>query len=690
MKCKSFSVLVLLTVMLLLVTMTTAYAYKPTKAEIDKVNQLVAELVTEKTSAYTRAKVMHDWLIYNADYDLTYKEHDPEGVLLHGSGVCQSYAMAYEMLLEAAGVQNRLVIGDTINHAWNIVKLDDEWFHVDTTWDDPTGGGSERDDYFLLSDKDIVDDHIEWVGYDYFKGKGYNVDTPVADSDAYDTVLPGDGSTIDLGSFDNLKKQLAQMVANKDYTYQQAVCHYDGVNVTYDQIKQWAWYGNHPGFKVGTLWHTDEWVRLELEWNGKSDYLYLTNSVAFVDVDDTVALEVEYTSSDNIEWSSDNSAIATVDANGVVRGVAAGTANVTAKIKGKNASDAVLVNVLAPMQADFALAFNRTSSTAGKLTWNAVPGVTEYRVYAVATGENDYTLLNTVTKPNLSLKLDANKQYRYYVYAFRMADGRVIASHKSPVVGDLPELNEREYAAVYDYDYYMATYPDLRQAFGGNRQAALSHFINNGMAEGRTGSASFIVACYRHNYPELEQQYGGDLKRYYLHYMEIGAAEGRVANRNLTDDELASAFTGLNIEDGYYYVNGNKALSFTGMVPYGGGQFLITNGKLNTSANGLTQVNGKFLYLAGGQLQVHHGFAMYDGEWFYLNGGELDLNATGLYQYDGATFLIAVGRLVGEYTGLAEVGGSWYYVVGGQVQTNFTGSYLWNGTYFNIQNGKVI
>ena len=169
MKCKSFSVLVLLTVMLLLVTMTTAYAYKPTKAEIDKVNQLVAELVTEKTSAYTRAKVMHDWLIYNADYDLTYKEHDPEGVLLHGSGVCQSYAMAYEMLLEAAGIQNRLVIGDTINHAWNIVKLDDEWFHVDTTWDDPTGGGYERDDYFLLSDKDIVDDHIEWVGYDYFK-----------------------------------------------------------------------------------------------------------------------------------------------------------------------------------------------------------------------------------------------------------------------------------------------------------------------------------------------------------------------------------------------------------------------------------------------------------------------------------------------------------------------------------------
>ena len=87
---------------------------------------------------------------------------------------------------------------------------------------------------------------------------------------------------------------------------------------------------------------------------------------------------------------------------------------------------------------------------------------------------------------------------------------------------------------------------------------------------------------------------------------------------------------------------------------------------------------------------MHHGFASYDGEWFYLNGGELDLNATGLYQYDGATFLIAVGRLVGEYTGLAEVGGSWYYVVGGQVQTGFTGQYEWNGQLFNIANGKVI
>ena len=156
-------------------------------------------------------------------------------------------------------------------------------------------------------------------------------------------------------------------------------------------------------------------------------------------------------------------------------------------------------------------------------------------------------------------------------------------------------------------------------------------------------------------------------------------------------DPAASIQNGLNVADGYYYLNGERALHFTGLVDYNGGRFLVTNGRLDVSANGLTLVNGTFFYLAGGQLQVHHGFAEYGGKWFYLNGGELDLSASGLYEYDGATFLIAVGRLVDEYTGLAEVpGGGWYFVDAGRVRTDYTGLYLWNGSWFNIQCGSVV
>lgn len=174
-----------------------------------------------------------------------------------------------------------------------------------------------------------------------------------------------------------------------------------------------------------------------------------------------------------------------------------------------------------------------------------------------------------------------------------------------------------------------------------------------------------------------------------------------------------STYTGMVVQDGesYYVLNGvlnrsangltpvggqwvylsqGKLNRYTGMVSFDGGSFYVVDGVLNSSANGLTLVGERWFFLSQGQMQVHYGFAMYNGEWFYLNGGELDLNATGLYEYDGGLFLIAVGRLVQEYTGLAEVGGKWYYVIAGQVQTQFTGYVIWNGGRFLIVRGQMI
>jgi hypothetical protein len=85
------------------------------------------------------------------------------------------------------------------------------------------------------------------------------------------------------------------------------------------------------------------------------------------------------------------------------------------------------------------------------------------------------------------------------------------------------------YASVFDPVYYLSKYPDLQAAFGGNTAAALAHFVNIGMNEGRQGIGSFDVVSYKNRYQDLRKAYGANLRLYYIHYMVIGKAEGRLA-----------------------------------------------------------------------------------------------------------------------------------------------------------------
>lgn len=135
------------------------------------------------TNDYQRALLLHDWLIGNTAYDLTYTYYGPEGVLFHGLGVCNAYTMTYSMMLDAVGIQNMTVSGTATDkgtgssggHAWTLVKLAGDWYHVDTTWDDPIPDGRERHTYFCLTDAQMAVDH-QWnrSGYPAARGTTYS------------------------------------------------------------------------------------------------------------------------------------------------------------------------------------------------------------------------------------------------------------------------------------------------------------------------------------------------------------------------------------------------------------------------------------------------------------------------------------------------------------------------------------
>lgn len=168
------------------------------KAVFDAAFAAVDQVITDGMSDRDKVKAIHDYLIYHANYvnngdyaSAANWAYGAGGVLLHGEGVCQSYAIAFYMMSTAAGVNCEYVTGIGSNpyssggHAWNRVQIDGKWYFIDCTWDDPVGGGYEGYDYYLSETlwpdhtvenmTDLASDgKYAWEHY-YLTGEGYKI-----------------------------------------------------------------------------------------------------------------------------------------------------------------------------------------------------------------------------------------------------------------------------------------------------------------------------------------------------------------------------------------------------------------------------------------------------------------------------------------------------------------------------------
>lgn len=113
---------------------------------------------------YSKLRAVHDWIIDSMYYDGGSNQRaSVYGAFVEKKGVCESYARAYKYILDDMGIENILVTGTAVNssgtteeHMWNYVKINENWYAVDVTWDDPIviGGGVLSEEakhrYFLL------------------------------------------------------------------------------------------------------------------------------------------------------------------------------------------------------------------------------------------------------------------------------------------------------------------------------------------------------------------------------------------------------------------------------------------------------------------------------------------------------------------------------------------------------------
>lgn len=121
----------------------------------------ILALAPDTLSEYERELIIHDAIVDAAQYDeavlsawpLRLRQPEPNnenpyGALVKGLAVCRGYASSFQLLMDLAGIECITVEGtanhDREPHAWNMVRLDGEWYCVDVTWDDPVGSTTSR------------------------------------------------------------------------------------------------------------------------------------------------------------------------------------------------------------------------------------------------------------------------------------------------------------------------------------------------------------------------------------------------------------------------------------------------------------------------------------------------------------------------------------------------------------------
>ena len=313
------------------------------------------------------------------------------------------------------------------------------------------------------------------------------------------------------------------------------------------------------------------------------------------------------TDSKNVSWSSSNSEVAIVDANGTVTAKSAGTAVITAITEnGKTASCTVTVN-----KKD---TYTGLRDVDGQLKYFNNGNIdTTYTGFADYEGNRYYVSNGIVDTTYTSLILDNGN----WVY---VENGKV----------------NNDYAGLVNYE-------------------GLWFYVSDGTVDwGYTGLADYNGIWFYVSGGMVDWNYAG-----LTYYNDVWFY--------ISGGMIDWDYTGLvYYNDIWFYVSGGILdWNYIGLTSYNGIWFMISGGMINWDYAGLVYYNDMWFYVSGGTINWDYaGLIYYNDAWFYVSGGTINWT-TAIVDYNGAKFYVQNGMVDWDYTGTVNYNGSTYNVING-------------------------
>lgn len=217
-------------------------------------------------------------------------ENDAYGALVDGKAVCEGYSRAFQLLCNKLNVECVSVVGKSdANHQWNCVKLGDDWYQVDVTWNDPDSDDQwAKNDYLNLTDEQMYKTHTTYPLFadttdEYYSENSdtsYNLFVPKCTSNKYNYYRMTGVVLTDIESSDEVVNALAKAASNNESC----------INIVIDDSLDFSTTTN----SIINDGYFGEWIYSANEINGYSPQLSSTCKVSLKDNISVLTAVLEY------------------------------------------------------------------------------------------------------------------------------------------------------------------------------------------------------------------------------------------------------------------------------------------------------------------------------------------------------------------------------------------------------------